>query len=774
MLLFFLFISSSAAAPRFALILSGGGARGLAQIGVLKAMEANDIKPDLIVATSMGAIIGTLYAAGYSADSIESLARMVDWNKIFSNSSHRKTLFVSQKNEPSSALFELRFNYNFKPILPTSISYGQSFYDELAPLLVIPQAHALFDFDSLPIPLRIIATDLLTGNKVIFSEGNLCTAIRASCSVPLAFSPVETGTTLLIDGGVSENIPAATARQMGAKIVVAVDVTSPYAGKEELDNPVKLIDQIMAIGAAQQKARGRSQADMIITPHLFTIKNTDFEKIDSLIALGFKSAHPLCDSIISLLRADVAPLAIATDTDGPHPGTLQPHKPASTEKPSLSSPAETPPLLRRNTSAPIIRGTITQGNRRTSDRVLINGSGLKTGDTITSSAIRKSISSLYATTLFENVNLDIDSAGTCRIMVEEKKYWRVRMGLRFDEFHLGEGYLEPAFENCFGLGIIALLHLHYGLRREKYTVEVHSNQFFSRNFTNNIQMQIYSSKEKIQEVVTTIGDSTTMISTTSLMEHTLRKTGFSLYLGAQLGRFTLLSGGMRFERFKVQQKEPDMLRDLLGTGFKKFLPYFSIRLTMDSMDKYPYATSGIRQFLSIGGANRALGGGRYSFLKCSGSVGRYFTLFRYHTFFPSFSFSWANDKLPQVERPYLGGAITQERYQEMSVYNYTPFYGLPPRAVTGDLFGICHFEYRCELKRNLFAHLLFDWGTAWDHGIDDYRNLINDAPLGIGVGLSYMTPLGPLRLSYGQLLKNSEHYLLKRSEFFYFSGGYDF
>ena len=367
----------------------------------------------------------------------------------------------------------------------------------------------------------------------------------------------------------------------------------------------------------------------------------------------------------------------------------------------------------------------------------------------------------------------MDSSGICRIMVEEKKYWRVRMGLRFDEFHLGEGYIEPAFENCFGLGIITLMHLHYGLRREKYTLELHSNHLFSRNFANIIQTQLYSSKEKIQEVVTSIADSTTMISTTSLMEHTLRKTGISFYFGAQLGRFTMINGGLRLERFRVQQKDPDMLGDLLGTSFKNTLPYFSIKLTMDSMDKYPFAQNGVRQFLSIGGANKAFGG-KYTFIKCSGSIGRYFTFLRYHTLFPSFSFSWASDVLPQVERPYLGGALSEERYQEMSVYNYIPFSGLPPRAVTGDLFGICHLEYRCEMKRNIFAHLLFDWGTAWDANYTNYQELINDAPLGIGIGLSYITLLGPFRFSYGQLLKNSERYLSDRKEFFYFSGGYDF
>lgn len=172
--------------PRFALVLSGGGAKGLAQIGVLKALEEAGLRPDLIVGTSMGAIIGTLYAAGYSPQMIDSLVKTVQWNDIFSNIINRKNLFVSQKSEPRNYLLELRFNQNFK-LSPISQSYGQQFYDLLIPMLADAQRRSNGNFDSLGIPVRIIATDLLTGEKVVFSKGNLVTAIRASCSIPLFF-----------------------------------------------------------------------------------------------------------------------------------------------------------------------------------------------------------------------------------------------------------------------------------------------------------------------------------------------------------------------------------------------------------------------------------------------------------------------------------------------------------------------------------------------------------------------------------------------------------
>jgi len=758
--IFFILLLCAApfSSPRFALVLSGGGARGFAQIGVLKALESRNLKPDLIVATSMGSIIGALYAAGYSAETIAAMTEEVDWNRVFSNTPDRRNRFVSQKNGDAHELVEIRFDNDLQPILPTAISSGQSIYDLLVPLLILPQFKAKSNFDSLDIPLRIVATDLLSGNRVVFSHGNICTAIRASCAIPLAFTPVEMDSTLLIDGGVSSNIPIETARQNGADVVVAIDVTSPLWDKQELGNPVRLVDQIVSIGVGHQKKREKQHADLIITPQLNDIRNNDFTKIDSLVSCGFRSALPLCDSIIALLSE-------ADDSSNVKKDLI--------EIDSTVNSALTSSSTAFSARTPVISDIVTLGNRQTSRRLLLHGSGIKPGDTVSVPNITKALSSLYATDLFENVNMDLDSSSRCRIMVNEKKYWRVRGGLRFDEFHLGEGYVEPAYENLLGRGITALMHLQYGLRREKYTFEINGNLLVSRLFANNVQFQLYSSKERILEVDTTIVDSVSMISTTSLHEHTLRKTGMNFFGGIQLGPYTLLSGGLRLERFNIQQKDSDMLHDLLGTTFKKTLPYFSINLTMDAMDTYHFPCNGTQQFISIGGANRAFGG-RYTFIKCSGSIGQYFTIADIHTFFPRFNFGWSNNTLPEVERPYLGGAITEDRYQKLSIYNYIPFSGLPPRAVTGDCFGLCHFEYRCKIKKNIYMHLLFDWGTAWDYDNHGYKELITNAPAGIGIGLSIMTIAGPIRFSYGQLAKNSERYLSDKTEFFYFSAGYDF
>ncbi|MBN1761278.1 MAG: patatin-like phospholipase family protein [Chitinispirillaceae bacterium] len=744
-----------------ALVLSGGGARGFAQIGVLKAFDSLGIRPDLIVATSIGAIIGGLYASGFSADSIASLARSVDWNSIYRNSSPRRSLFVLQKEDPYNALLELRFNRNLSPILPNAVSHGQAFYDLLTPLLIVPQFRANLNFNDLAIPLRILATDLMTGRKTVIDSGNIVTAIRASCAVPLAFTPVELDGRLLADGGIAENIPTATAIEAGARNIILIDVTSPLWKKEDLEHPVKLVDQIVSISRMRSRRKEDENAQLIIRPDLGSLKNNEFDKIDSFISVGFQTTLAMREEL----------LALSDDASGSRKNLR--NRPSrhreSTADPDLQGISDATALL----SYPVTGSISIKGNRKTRNHIVLNASGLSQGDTLDGPATRRILSSLYATDLFENVNIDVDSSGVTRIQVEEKKYLRARFGLRFDDFHLGEGFIEPAYENCFGIGMIALMHLHYGLRREKYTIELLGNHLFTRNFSTNLQFQLFSSKEKIREIDTVYDDSTRMVSTVALHEHTLRKTGMNFYIGTQVGRFSLLTGGLRLERFLVQRSDADMLRDLFGVHFKKTLPTISLKLTMDSMDRYPFPTTGMKLYLSLSASGRAFGGG-YSFIKYAGSLGRYFTFFNIHTVHPMLSFSWATNALPEVERAYLGGVLYEERYREMSLHNYIPFIGLPPRTLIGDRFAIAHLEYRCMIKKNIFAHILFDWGSAWNYNNYDFNELSSEAPIGAGIGFSYQTILGPIRVLYGQLLKNSKYYLSDQTEFFYFSAGYDF
>lgn len=726
--------------PRFALVLSGGGAKGLAQIGVLKAFNEAGLKPDIVVGTSMGALIGALYATGSDPKSIDSLVKTVEWNEIYSNTVNRKKLFVSQKSEPSNHLFEIRFDHNFKPSL-LSQSYGQYIYDMLIPKLAFAQFNAKGNFDSLPVALRIISTDLLTGKKIVFSKGNLVTAIRASCSVPLIFSPVEIDSLLLVDGGLSSNVPVQTAKDMGAQFIVAVDVTAPLWTKTDLENPLRLIDQIIAIGITHQKIQEKRLADIVINPDLQWYSNTDFENIDSLINAGYKAASARIEEIKSCLEPMVSKQFLQKG-------------------------------LNRSQNTGIIKQVVICGNKTTSNRLIRTAAAVKIGDTLTPLLLQKSIASLYATELFESINLEIDPDSNLRILVTEKQHWRMRMGLRFDEFHLAEGFIQPAYENLFGLGINTDLHIQLGMRREKYALEFKDNQLFTSNFSNTINLQFYSSKERIvqREIIDTGSTSAEII---KLQERTLRKSGISGLVGTQIGKWSHLCGGIRIERFKVQQSDQSAFNDLLGLGLNQSHPYFIIKLIIDTMDKFPFPTSGVKHYFTAG-----ITGKSKSVIKFNGSLGRYITVARRHTFFPQLRFCWANDALSEIEQVSLGGAAIEERFRDISVFNNIPFTGLPPLAFPGDVLALWHLDYRVQIQKNFYAQLMADWGYTWQAEEFHYRSALEDfskdALLGLGVALSWETRLGPIRFGYGQLLNDLKQIDVESKPQFYFSAGHDF
>ncbi len=783
---------------KLALVLSGGGARGLAQIGVIKALEENGVRPDLIVGTSMGAIIGALYASGYTPDSILSMARNNDWDLIYSNSSTRKKRFVNQKASSEHSLFELRFDYDLTPILPSSISFGQAFYTMLTPLLALPQYKASMNFDNLPIPLRIIATDLLSGQKVVFSKGNLVTAIRASCSVPLAYAPVSYNEMVLIDGGISANIPVETAIAEGAGLIIVSDVTSPLWKKKDLENPVKLVDQIIAIGVTRQKEIERHKSDILLSPDLSSFSNTDFRKIDSMVTIAYAETErhiknikekieelhltePQIDtspkmSFSRQITKETTPAGINDARSAvPDNSVIDLHKKYTFSK--VYKIIDSTGIQDRIIKPAVIKKIQIQGNERTSARIITTASGLSVNDTLEYKCLTKSLNSLYSTGLFQNVNIQFDSSQTITIIVEEKKYLRTRMGLRFDESLLGEGYIEPAYENLFGLGICASTHLQYGLRRERYVFELQGNHLFSTNIANMLDVQAYISKERVyqREIYPSGFDS--IPDTIRISERILRKTGLSTSVGTLLGKSIQLSGGFRLERYKIQQSDLNTVKDALGIMFNRTLPCLMLRLTIDTIDKELFPTSGLEHtvFITSDINNRGVNG---TFTKIQSSIGKYLTLKKQHTFFPQLRLCWASDDLPEVERVYLGGVIPTERYQNTSVYNYIPFIGLKPRAVSGDCMILAHLDYRLSLKKNIYIHLLSDMGMVWDSRQYDTHQIakviMNNSPIGIGVGISYQTLVGPLRLFYGHLLRTYENYGISSEGQLYFSAGYDF
>ena len=284
--------------PEIAFALSGGGARGLSQIGVLKALEEAGIKPDLIVGTSMGSIVGGLYAAGYSVDQLDSIAHQTDWNDLLTlnNLSDRRDLFVDQKVTEDRAIFSLRLD-GLNPILPTSFNDGQKLANQLNILTFNAPLHSDESFDLLAIKFRAVCTDLITGSLVLLDRGSLSNALRASSSVTFFLAPIKVDSLLLVDGGLVANIPVDVAKESGGDFVIAVNTTSGLWPQENLSTPWIVADQIVSIPMKQNNADQLSKADFVVAPNINNILSTDFNLVDTLLFLGYNSTKPLVEKI---------------------------------------------------------------------------------------------------------------------------------------------------------------------------------------------------------------------------------------------------------------------------------------------------------------------------------------------------------------------------------------------------------------------------------------------------------------------------------------------
>ena len=289
--------------PKLGLALSGGGSRGLSQIGVLKAFQENEIPIDCIVGTSMGSIVGGLYASGYTLQDIDSIVSNANWEELFNTSeANRRELFIDQKITEDKAIFALRFD-GLKPVLPTSIISGQKVTNFLSLLEINAPLHFYNNFDDLLFNFRAVATDLITGKMVVLSDGSLAKAMRASSSISLLLSPVKIDSLLLVDGGLVANIPSEVVKNLNSDLIIAVNSTSPLNKREELAYPWIIADQMVSIPMSIISNKQLENADFIIAPQLGDLKNDNFTSISNSIKAGYLSALPSIDSIKSYYKS---------------------------------------------------------------------------------------------------------------------------------------------------------------------------------------------------------------------------------------------------------------------------------------------------------------------------------------------------------------------------------------------------------------------------------------------------------------------------------------
>ena len=273
---------------KVALVLSGGGAKGYAHLGVLKVLEKENIKIDYITGTSIGAFVGTLYSIGYSIDDIEKVLDNLNTESFLESGTDLTGLDLDKKESLKKYSFYINFDNNLNYSLPKGLRETEEFYLVVKNLL--KNYENIKNFDNFPIPIRVIATNLNTGETKSFSEGDIAKVLTASMAIPTIFEPVEVNGALYVDGIVSRNLPVEEAYDMGADLVIASDVGTPVVKKDNY-NILSVLNQMVAIQSSYITKGSKGKATVLISPDIKNISATDTTKRKDLINLGEVAAQ---------------------------------------------------------------------------------------------------------------------------------------------------------------------------------------------------------------------------------------------------------------------------------------------------------------------------------------------------------------------------------------------------------------------------------------------------------------------------------------------------
>ncbi len=302
--------------PRLALALSGGGARGIAHVGALLALEEAGIPVDAIAANSMGAIVGAIYATGCSASYLEQVVRSLDWASLFSGRPDRRTLPVNRREEPLADLVGVSFDRHGVR-LPAGLVAEHRVNRFLIEYLSPASYGALGDFDRLAIPFRAVATDLKTGDRVILARGDLARAVRASMSIPVVFPPVEWEGRRLVDGLLVDNLPTDVAKAFGAAVTVAIDIAGPELEPGEYASSVGVATQVSNILSARRRLDFAAEPDVYVKPDLGKHSAADYSGFDACFDALIRAGHEATKRALPLIREKLAAASVTSVTPRP-------------------------------------------------------------------------------------------------------------------------------------------------------------------------------------------------------------------------------------------------------------------------------------------------------------------------------------------------------------------------------------------------------------------------------------------------------------------------
>jgi len=688
--------------PKIGLVLGGGGAKGAAHIGVLKVLEEQKIPVDYIAGTSMGAIVGALYASGLSAGELEKVITAIDWADVFSGDPNRVDIDYRRKREDFEHLTKLSVGIkDGKLVTPKGLIKDQKVNVLFETLML--HTSEIDDFDKLPIPYRAVAADLETGEMIVLKGGRLADAARASMSVPGAFPPIEMNGRLMIDGGIVRNLPIDIVRGMGADIIICIDVDKPLETRKELGGSFTILNQmidIMMKKNVREQTKTLGPQDVYINPVLGALGSGDFDKAAEIARLGEKAAR---EKIDSLKRYSVSDSEYAAFTAHHHREVLKEVKINSVK---IEMTGET------NISPVVVQSRLS----------------IKPGDTVDIEKLKHEAEIFYGTGDFERVDLDVkrQQDGYDLVVKAREKSWGpnyLRVGIALESDFKGSSSYNILVDytrrwiNSLGAEWKTQVNLGSptGIYSEFYQPLSVSRLFFISPHVEWKQnpVDIYEGHDRVAEYRITSYEG-------------------GLDFGIQPWMYGEARVGVQFGKFRASSISGDI--DLPSDNITRGAIVVQGRL--DQLDNVNFPNKGyLAQFRSISSL-KALGSDD-DYNKVQGTILGAFTV-RKQTVLASFAAgSYIGKKLPFYDTLTLGG-----------IYNLSGLY-------TGQLRGqamaigklITYHKVGSSFIGDVYFGGTLESGNIWQK--DEKKFDIENLRLAGSVFIGYDTIFGPLYLAVG-------------------------
>lgn len=699
-------------APRLGLVLSGGGARGIAHVGVLKALEGQGIRPDCIAGTSMGALVGALYAGGYSAARIEQIVRSVDWQRIYSGRPERALVPLARRMDEMRPLVRVGFDL-WHLRLPPAAEPDFRLRRFLVSLLAAPSVRAGRDFDRLAIPFRAVAADLATGERVVLGEGSLEEAVRASIAAPVTLEPVRAQGRWLVDGGVVDNMPVGVARDMGAEVVVAVDTRSPPAQPRPDGDVVDVATQLADVLIRHRNDDFLRDPDVVVRPALDGVTNTDYSQFERAIAAGERVGLEQAAAIRQVARVP-APTEPAGGSGGTGDGEA-----------TLPAGADGSGLHQRPPPQPIAAVSVA-GHVHVRESLVREAFGVEAGDALDLDAALRGLDGVWATRLFRTAWLDLvprERGVEVVVHVKEAERGIAELGASFDETDKAGATVRVRHGNLFGRGETIELLAHASEARTVLRGELAVDGLFG--FPLGYFAQVGWTEWRPRP----------FRGSEPLSRAEFDRAGVTAGAQTHLGPSLLLRAV--FERARVgitAHPEAGM------TSGHDSIATLGARVVWDTLDDRWRPTRGRRVSLALDHSVRSLGAD-HDYWRALGDARWCVGLGRAATAqLDALGFT-SGGTLPRYEQVQLGGPVLAP--------------GLQRDALWGPHAAAAAVSMRVPVLGGLQAVARAGAGGAWEE-----RSQVSagSARRGIGLGLQHDTPVGPVALEWGRSEGHSQVY----------------